>query len=157
MSLVSLFLPTQWDASIKITVYMVSFAVVLFSWISRVGPRKNFCFNIWLCTVMKTSQKSRNLTLAKFHKQSKTAKISVCKIYGVYSICHFGIPYMYLFICFASGPFKVRITRDNYPEFKLENAAMDAAFNGESGMLKVCTERQGFLAKRPRTIFIKHC
>ena len=36
------------------TVYVVIFAVVLFSRISRVRPCKNFHFNIWLFIVMKT-------------------------------------------------------------------------------------------------------
>ena len=38
--------------------YMVIFAVVLFSRISRVRPRKNFHFSLCLFTVMKTSEKS---------------------------------------------------------------------------------------------------
>ena len=42
------------------TVYMVIFAVVLFSRISRVRPRKNFHFNLCLFIVMKTSGKSQN-------------------------------------------------------------------------------------------------
>ena len=35
------------------------FAVVLFSQISRVSPRENFHFNIWLFIVMETAQKSQ--------------------------------------------------------------------------------------------------
>ena len=44
----------------SVTVYVVVFAVVLFSRISQVSPRENFKFNTWLFIVMKTSQKLQN-------------------------------------------------------------------------------------------------
>ena len=52
--------------SFPYTVYVVIFAVVLFSRILHVSPRENVNFNTWLFIVMKTSQNLQNKNLQKY-------------------------------------------------------------------------------------------
>ena len=73
------------DETLHILLYVVIFAVDLFSRIVTVTPCEKFNFNLCLFIVMKVSEKSRNETLANFLTQSKTAKIYVRENYGVYN------------------------------------------------------------------------
>ena len=56
-------------------IYVVIIAVVLFSQISRVGPRENFHFNLCLFIVMKTSENHEFPHLVQHHKNICAQKL----------------------------------------------------------------------------------
>ena len=63
---------------------MVIFAVVWFSWISQVGPRKHLHFNLCLFIVLKTSE-NRKFKLSRISPLSPKSWKYLREIYGVYN------------------------------------------------------------------------
>ena len=70
-----------------ITVYVVIFAVVLFSRISRVRPHKHFHFNICIFIVMKTST-NREIKLSRISPLSQKSLKYLCAKYLAYTVSY---------------------------------------------------------------------
>ena len=71
------------------TVYVVIFAVVLFSWICefRVRPREHFHFNVCLFIVMKTSE-NREIKLSRISPRSQKSRKYLCAKYMAYTVIY---------------------------------------------------------------------
>ena len=60
------------------TVYVVIFAVVLFWWISRVSPRENVHFNIWLFIVLRNHHKKCEIKPSRISPPSPKSRRYTC-------------------------------------------------------------------------------